>query len=76
MMLVHSPLSQKQVTQKVSLKDGKVPKDIEMFIYLYTHHKTYEQCSQATDTIFCPVLSITDCNFLFEFRFLYFLNSR
>lgn len=63
------------MTQKFNVKSDKVPKDINAFMKLYTHHKTYEQYSQATDNICCPVLSISDCNFISESQFPHFLHS-
>lgn len=67
------PLSPKEVTQKVSIKNDKVSKDISTFIKLYSHQKTYKQYSY--DNLFYLVLSISGCNFISESRFLCFLHS-
>lgn len=49
------------MTQKFNIKNNKVREDTNAFIKLHTH-KTHEQYSQATDGIFCPVLSTSHCN--------------
>lgn len=50
---------------KSTIKNSKVPKDINALIKLYTHHKTYKQYSQAVSFVLSnlQVIAILSLNF-------------